>query len=134
VALLVLVQVKKKHERLSSVRPPGVEKRSRLGSRDPVASGVKCGPHGGKNSGTKSWTVSWLTLKTKVEPRLRGSRVMSDDWRRLHRVRRVCSGSPENHWVTQLSHKTEAKDSTRRCGHPGRFNHHGGAVRPPGPV
>jgi hypothetical protein len=28
---------------------PGVEKTSRLSSRDPVASGVKCGPHGGKN-------------------------------------------------------------------------------------
>jgi hypothetical protein len=55
------------------VRPPGVEKTSRLGSRDPVASGVKCRPHGDKNSGTKSWTVSWLSLKTKVEPRLRGS-------------------------------------------------------------
>jgi hypothetical protein len=25
----------------------------------------------------KSWTVSWLSLKTKVEPGLRGSRVMS---------------------------------------------------------
>jgi hypothetical protein len=43
---------------------------------------------------------------------------MSGDWRRLHRVRGVCSGSPENHWVTRLSHKTEAEDSTRRCGHP----------------
>jgi hypothetical protein len=41
-----------------------------------VASGVKCTPHGGKNSGTKSLTVSWLSLKTKVEPGLRGSRVM----------------------------------------------------------
>jgi hypothetical protein len=57
---------------------------------------------------------------------------MSGDWRRLHRVRGVCSGSPENHWVTRLSHKTEAEDSTRRCGHPGRFNHPGGAVRPRG--
>jgi hypothetical protein len=76
-------------ERSSPVRPPGVEKTSRLGSRDPVASGVKCGPHGGKNSGTKSWTVSWLSLKTKVEPGLCGSRVMSGDWRRLHRVRGV---------------------------------------------
>jgi hypothetical protein len=28
---------------------------SRLGWRDPVASGVKCGPHGGKESKTKSW-------------------------------------------------------------------------------
>jgi hypothetical protein len=97
-----------------------------------VASGVKCGPHGGKNSGTKSWTVSWLSLKTKVEPELRGSRVMSGDWRRLHRVRGVCSGSPENHWVTRLSHKTEVEDSTRRCGHPGRFNRRGGRSNRPG--
>jgi hypothetical protein len=67
-----------------------------------------------------------------VEPELRGSQVMSRDWRRLHRVRGDCSGSPENHWVTRLSHKTEAEDSTRRCGHPGRFNRPGGAVRPPG--
>jgi hypothetical protein len=96
-----------------------VEKTSRLGSRDPVASSVKCGPHGGKNNGTNSWAVSWLSLKTKVEPGLRGIRVMSGDWRRLHRVSGVCSGSPKNHWVTRLSHKTEAEDSTRRCGHPG---------------
>jgi hypothetical protein len=128
------VQVKNKRERSSSVSPPGVEKTSRLGSRDSVASGVKCGPHGGKNSGTKSWTVSWLSLKTKVEPRLRGSRVMSGDWQRLQRVRRVCSGSPGNHWVTLLNHKTEAEDSTRRCGHPGWLNCPGGAIRPPGPV
>jgi hypothetical protein len=35
-----------------------VEKTSRLRSRDPVASRVKCGPHGGMNSMMKSWTVS----------------------------------------------------------------------------
>jgi hypothetical protein len=58
-----------------------VEKSSRLRSRDPVTSGVKCGPHDGKNSKMKSWTVSWLSLKTKVEPGLRGSRVMSGDCR-----------------------------------------------------
>jgi hypothetical protein len=69
----VLVQVKNKCERSSPVRPPGVEKTSRLRSRDPVASGVKCGPHGGMNSKMKSWTVSWLSLKTKVEPGLHGS-------------------------------------------------------------
>jgi hypothetical protein len=97
-----------------------------------VASGVKCRPHGGKNSGTKSWTVSWLSLKTKVEPGLRGSRVMSGDWRGLHQVRGVCSGSPENHWVTRLSHKTEAEDSTRRCSHLGWFNYPRGEVKPPG--
>jgi hypothetical protein len=48
-----------KRERSSLVRPPGVEKTSRLRSRDPVASGVKCGPHGGMNSKMKSWMVSW---------------------------------------------------------------------------
>jgi hypothetical protein len=46
----VLVQVKNKRIRSLSVRTSGVEKTSRLGSRDSVASGVKCGPHGGKNS------------------------------------------------------------------------------------
>jgi hypothetical protein len=66
----VLVQVKNKRQWSLLVRPPGVEKTSRQGSTDPVANGVKCGPHGGKNSETKSWTVSWLSLKTKVEPRL----------------------------------------------------------------
>jgi hypothetical protein len=44
-----------------------VEKTSRLRSRDSVASGVMCEPHGGRNSKTKLWTVSWLSLKTKVE-------------------------------------------------------------------
>jgi hypothetical protein len=87
-----------------------VEKTSRLHSRDSAASGVKCGPHGGKNSRMKSWTVSRLSLKTKVEPGLRGSRFMSGDWRRLHRVRRVSSGSPENHWVPWLIHKPKTEE------------------------
>jgi hypothetical protein len=72
-----------------------VEKTSRLGTRDLVASVVKCGPHGGKNGKMRSWTVSWLNLKTKVELGQRGSRVMSEDWWRLHRIRRVSSGSPK---------------------------------------
>jgi hypothetical protein len=54
-----------KRERSSPVRPPGVENTSRLRSRDSVASGVKCRPHGGMNNKIKSWTVSWLSLKTK---------------------------------------------------------------------
>jgi hypothetical protein len=106
----VLVQVKNKREGSSPVRPPGVEKSSRLCSRDPVANEVKCGPHGGMNSKMKSWMFSWLSLKTKVEPGLRGSRVMSDDWQRLHRVRGVSSGSPENHWVPWLIHKAETEE------------------------
>jgi hypothetical protein len=106
----VLVQVKKKRKRSSPVRPPGVEKTSRLCSRDPVASGVKCGPHGGMNSKMKPWIVSWLSLKTKVEPRLRGSRVMSGDWRRLHQVCGVSGGSPENHWVPWLIHEAKTEE------------------------
>jgi hypothetical protein len=88
-----------------------------------VASRVKCGPHGGTNSMMKSRTVSWLSHKTKVEPGLRGSQVMSGDWRRLHQVRGVCCGSPENHRVTRLSHKAEAKDRARLTGQnwPDRF-------------
>jgi hypothetical protein len=49
-----------KRKRSLLVRPPGVEKTSRLGSRDPMASGVKCGPHGGKNSEMKSWKVFFV--------------------------------------------------------------------------
>jgi hypothetical protein len=75
-----------------------------------VASGVKYGSHGGKNGKMKSRTVSWLNQKTKVEPGLRGSQVMSGDWRRLYQVREICSGSSENHRVTRLSHKAEAED------------------------
>jgi hypothetical protein len=70
--------VKNKRERSSPVRPPCVLKTSRLRSRDLVASGVKCGPHGGMNNKMKSWTVFWLSLKPKVEPGLRGSR---HEWR-----------------------------------------------------
>jgi hypothetical protein len=103
----VLVQVKNKRERSLSVRPLGAEKTSRLCSRDWVASGVKCGPHGGMNNKMKSWTVSWLSHKTKVVAGLRGSRVMSGDWRRLHRARGVSSGSLENHKAKTEELKTE---------------------------
>jgi hypothetical protein len=59
------VQVKNKSERSLPVRPLGVEKTSRLRSRDPMASGVKCGPHGGKDDKMKSLSVSWLSLKPR---------------------------------------------------------------------
>jgi hypothetical protein len=100
-----------------------VEKTSRLGSRDPVSSGVKYGPHGGKNDKMKSRTVSWLSHKTKVEMLLRGSQVLSGDWQRLHQVRGVCGGSPENHRVNRLSHKAEAEDRVWLSGQnwPDRF-------------
>jgi hypothetical protein len=78
--------------------------------------GIQCGatstcrPHGSNNNKTKSWTVSWLSLKTKVNLRLHGGQVMSGDWRRPHQVREVSSGSPENHWVPWLIHKAKAED------------------------
>jgi hypothetical protein len=106
----VLEQVKNKRERSLLVRPPGVKKTSRLRLRYPVSSRVKCGPYGGKSSKMKSWTVSWLSLKNKVEPGLCRSRVMSGDWRRLHRVRGVSGGSPENHWVPWLLHKAKTEE------------------------
>jgi hypothetical protein len=123
------VQVKNKRERSSPVRPTGVEKTSRLRSRDPVADGVKCEPHGGMNSKMKAWTVSWLSLKTKVEPGLRGSRVMSGDWQRLHRVRRVSGGSQENHWVpwlillTQNVHLAPSTQQAEQAGFTRAENH-----------
>jgi hypothetical protein len=51
-----------------------------------------------------------LNLKTKVEPGLLGSRVMSGDWRRLHQVRGVSGGSPENHWVPWLIYKAKTEE------------------------
>jgi hypothetical protein len=35
---------------------------------------------------------------------------MSGDWWRLHRVRRVSGGSPENHWVPWLIHKAKTEE------------------------
>jgi hypothetical protein len=40
--------------------PPGDGETSRLGSRDPVDGGTRCGPHGGETSKTKSWTIEPL--------------------------------------------------------------------------
>jgi hypothetical protein len=59
------------------------------------------------NNKMKSWTVSWLSLKTKVELGLCGSQVMSGDLWRLQRVRGVSGGSPEKHWVPWLIHKAK---------------------------
>jgi hypothetical protein len=55
-------------------RPRGVEKTSRLGSRDPVASRVMYGPHGGKNDMMKSRTVSWLSQKPRSSQDFVGSK------------------------------------------------------------
>jgi hypothetical protein len=74
----VLVQVKNKCERSFPVRPPGVEKTSRLGSRDPVASGVKHGPHDGKNSKMKS--VNGFLVEPQNQGRAGTSWEPSHEW------------------------------------------------------
>jgi hypothetical protein len=78
----------------------------------PWPAGLSAGRVVARTTRWSRWTVYWLSHKTKVDPGLRGSRVMSGDWRRLHQVRGVCGGSPENHRVTQLSHKAEVEDRT----------------------
>jgi hypothetical protein len=35
---------------------------------------------------------------------------MSGDWRRLHRVRGVSSGSPQNHLIPWLIHKAKTEE------------------------
>jgi hypothetical protein len=48
--LICVVQVKNKCERSMHVWPSRSGETSRLGSRYPVADGIKCGPHGAKKS------------------------------------------------------------------------------------
>jgi hypothetical protein len=74
----VLVQVKNKRERSLPMRPLGVEKTSRLRSRDPVASGVKCGPHGGKNNKMKS--VDGFLVEPQNQGRVGTSCEPSHEW------------------------------------------------------
>jgi hypothetical protein len=95
--VLVLVLVKNKRKRSMPVRPPGVEQTSRLGSRDLVASRVKCGPHAGKNSKMKSCTVPWSSLKAKIKSGLRGG--PSHEWR-------LAGGHTESTGFPVVHHKT----------------------------
>jgi hypothetical protein len=88
------VQVKSGAKGLCLVGPPRSGETSRPDSRDPVASGVKCGPHGGKKSKTKSSTGAGAGSGSRLEF-----------------ARGVCGGSPKNRWVTWLSHKTKTGDS-----------------------
>jgi hypothetical protein len=70
--------VKNKRKRSLLVRPPGVEKTSRLRSRDSVASRVKCRPHGGKNSEMKS--VDGFLVEPQNQGRTETSWEPSHEW------------------------------------------------------
>jgi hypothetical protein len=74
--------------------PPRSGETSRTDSRDPVASGVKCGLHGGKKSKTKSSIEAGVGSGSQPEF-----------------ARGVCGGSPENCLFTWLSHKTKTGGS-----------------------
>jgi hypothetical protein len=108
-AWLVLVQVKNKCERslLWGLQVCRRQVGFVRGTRWPVGSST--GRMVARTARWSRWTISWLSHKTKVEPGLRGSQVMSGDWWRLHQVCGVCGGWPENHRVTRLSHKAEAE-------------------------
>jgi hypothetical protein len=103
----VLVQVKNKHERSLPVRPPGVEKTSRLGSRDLVASGVKCGLHSGKKSKLKSVDGSL------VEPLNQGQAGTS--WEPSHewRLAEATSSSQGLRWFTRKPSGYSAEPQSR---------------------
>jgi hypothetical protein len=72
------------------VGPPRSGETSRLGLRDPVASGVKCG--------------CMLARKAR---RSRGREPVQGSGSRPESAHRVCGGSPRNRQVTWLSHKTK---------------------------
>jgi hypothetical protein len=56
--LVRVVAGEERARKVSSLEgPPGDGETSRLGSRDPVDGGTRCGPHGGETSKTNSWTI-----------------------------------------------------------------------------
>jgi hypothetical protein len=59
------------------VWPPIVERQVGSARWTRLPNEIKCGLYGGKQRKTKSGTVSWLSLKTKVESGRRGGQVMS---------------------------------------------------------
>jgi hypothetical protein len=79
--------------------PPRSGETSRPDSRDLVASGVKCGPHGARKA-----------------RRSRGQESVQGSGSRPKSARRVCGGSPQIRRVTWWSHKTKTGGSAGRDG------------------
>jgi hypothetical protein len=129
----VLVQVKNKRERSMPEWPPRSGETSRLGSRDPVADGIKCGPYGARTS-RATWTVvkpvAWWrpiqgTRQDQVDrPGAGGERFGElDAWRGGCAVHAGFGGlatKPSGGGFLGLGLKTKSEDSTRQVGCPGR--------------
>jgi hypothetical protein len=99
--------VKNKRERSSPVRPLGVEKTSRLHSRDPVASRVKCRPHGGKNNKMK--LVDGFLVEPQNQGRAGTSWEPSHEWR----LAEATSSSRGLRWFTRKSSGYSAEPQSR---------------------
>jgi hypothetical protein len=84
-----------------------VDKTIRLGSRDPVASGVKCGPHGGKNSKMKS--VDGFLVEPQNQGRARTSWEPSHEWR----LAKATSSSRGLRWFNRKPLGYSAKPQSR---------------------
>jgi hypothetical protein len=93
--------------------PPGDGETSRLGSRDPVDGGTRCGPHSGETSRTKSWTI---------EPVHGGGRVKGlGGWPgRARGVWRFAHKTIRGRFLG-LGLKTKSEDPTRDPGVSGSF-------------
>jgi hypothetical protein len=104
----VLVQVKNKRERSSPVRTPSVEKTSRLRLRDPVANGVKCGPHGGMNNKV----VDGFLVEPQNQGRVGTTWEPSHEWR----LAEATSSSRGLQWFTRkpLGYSVEPQNRGRR--------------------
>jgi hypothetical protein len=95
-----------KRERSLPVRPPCVEKTSRLRSRDPVAMRAAWWHE------QQDEVMDGFLVEPQNQGRVGTTWQPSHEWRlgRLHRVRGFSSGSPENHWVPWLIHKAKTEE------------------------
>jgi hypothetical protein len=84
-----------------------VENTSRLRSRDPMASGVKCGPHGGTNSKMKS--VDGFLVEPQNQSRAGTSWEPSHEWW----LAEATSSSRGLRWFTRKSPGYSAEPQSR---------------------
>jgi hypothetical protein len=105
--------------------PPGDGETSRLGLRDPVDGGTRCGPHGGETSKTKSWTIELVQGGGRVK-RLGGRPGRAHGvWWFAHKTIRgqflglglktKSEGPTRRRWDACVSGSFEVEDTRRDC-------------------